>query len=105
MTEFKRAMAVAVCLLAESSAHAEFVTGDELSRACNEASLGAGLYCMAYIAGIFDARPDCDPLSISMGEAKVIVGRWLKDDPARQKLPAPEIVYKAIREKFPCSKP
>jgi hypothetical protein len=31
-----------------------------------------------------------------------MVASWLAADPARQKLPGPEVVMSSIRERFPC---
>ena len=57
---------------------------------------------MAYISGVLDSNSQCGPYTFNLREAMGMVASWLAADPARQKLPGPEVVMSSIRERFPC---
>ena len=98
----KRAMLFAVIFFVTPGAHATFTSGSQLSQGCGNRDMAGEFFCMAYISGVLDSNPQCGPYTFNLREAMGMVASWLAADPARQKLPAPEVVMSSIRERFPC---
>src|SRR5262245_30203733 len=98
----KRALFFALIFLVTPAAHATFASGSRLSQACGNRDMAGEFFCMAYISGVLDSNPQCGPYTFTLREAMGMVATWLAADPARQKLPGPEVVMSSIRERFPC---
>ena len=98
----KRAVLFAVIFFVAPLAHAAFASGERLAQACGKRDMAGEFFCMTYISGVLDSNPQCGPYEFSLREAMGLVASWLAADPARQKLPGPEIVMSSIRERFPC---
>jgi hypothetical protein len=98
----KRAVLFAVIFFVAPLAHAAFASGERLAQACGKRDMAGEFFCMTYISGVLDSNSQCGPYAFSLREAMGLVASWLAADPARQKLPGPEIVMSSIRERFPC---
>ena len=97
-----RAVLFIVIFFVAPVAHAEFTSGKRLAQGCGTRDMAGEFFCMAYISGVLDSNSQCGPYTFNLREAMGMVASWLAADPARQKLPGPEVVMSSIRERFPC---
>lgn len=100
--QMKLAVLFAVISFVATVAHAAFASGERLAQSCDKRDMAGEYFCMSYISGVLDSNPQCGPYTFSLREAMGMVASWLAADPARQKLPGPEVVMSSIRERFPC---
>jgi len=98
----KRAVLLAGIFFVAPVAHADFTSGKQLAQGCGNRDMAGEFFCMAYISGVLDSNSQCSPYTFNLREAMAMVASWLAADPARQKLPGPEVVMSSIRERFPC---
>jgi Ssp1 endopeptidase immunity protein Rap1a len=89
-------------LFGSTSGARRFYFRHETLAGCGNRDMAGEFFCMAYISGVLDSNPQCGPYTFSLREAMGMVASWLAADPARQKLPGPEVVMSSIRERFPC---
>ena len=111
---------------APPSAHADYITGNDLYRYCKPAQTDAAkdlkeTYCVAYITGVHDGaeasgslltymaerdepfRLMCVPQGVEAGQLRDIVVQYLEDHPADRNLGAGLIVMSALLEAYPCT--
>ena len=104
---------LAVFLISPKSAAA--LTGNELQEYCSgPKGSGFGLACAEYIHGFVsgflaadhtkrkDARILCFPMDATIGQARRIVEKYMRDNPQSLHQDASIIVGKAILLAFPC---
>ena len=110
------AAALAVTLMMASApgstqAATAFVQGNFLHKVCQEAKVDPQeSNCLTYVLGVADALAAtqysevCIPSnSVSGGQLKDVVPKWLEDYPAQRHNPAVTLVGRALTEAFPCT--
>lgn len=112
-----RALALVSGLVLAS--HCLAMTGNELASRCSEgASPQDDAYCLGYFDGFVDGdlvgrysapRPIpasfCPPSTITLGQVRNVVLRYLKENPAQTHKMALELVADALKQAFPCRRP
>lgn len=117
-------------LCSSPSAHADQVyeTASQMADECRVAirvfdshgkegtmlDLGDSGHCLGYVAGALDAfvsfqtwRPSkvnqlCIPDAVGMGQSVKIVMKYIDAHPEELHLPAPDIIWSAMHDAFPC---
>jgi hypothetical protein len=88
-----------------------FLSGNDLFKACTEKSVNRGV-CRGYIIGIIDVvgsapfssqRTLCVPDSVLASQVEDIVENWPRDHPENRHYAASGLVLAALQEKFPCN--
>jgi hypothetical protein len=112
-----RGVVVLVLLVAflTSPASAAELTGNDLQEWCSAPKgSGLGLACATYISGFMDGieigdgakRKDtrmlCFPDSATVGQARLIIEKYMRDNPQSLHQPRAIIVGKALLLAFPC---
>lgn len=94
---------LATALLA-GSAHAEFLTGNELLTRMNGSTTDQVL-ALGYVMGVFDAQNHigfCQPGQVSAGQARDIVKNYLERSPQHRHLTADVLAIVALGTAWPC---
>lgn len=94
------------------------VDGNKLLQVCSSKAGAAG--CEAYISGVSDTialyqeasreshgamkvpAAVCVPAQVTGAQMREIVVAWLKQNPANRGRQAAQVVYRAMRDKYPC---
>ena len=115
----KRLAFILTCLVIASPAGAEGLTGNVLYEACTDRDNAANqTICQTWMAGftsgIFGAQAEahrrsltavtCLPNEITPGQTRLIVEKFMKDNPKLLHHPADAIAFVALSEAFPCNK-
>lgn len=98
---------------AANEGYMAFATAGALAATCRGADQepAQAAICRQYILGAADTLSYlqvgeiCYPANVSTDQLRLVVVKWLQDNPAELHLGAPEIVDKALRIAFPCPKP
>lgn len=103
----------AVTLLTSPSpgvTQALFYEGNFLHKKCQSVNDVDVVVCLAYVTGVVDTltmtenRYVCvPPKSVTGGQLRDIVTKWLEDNPADRHLNASALVMLALTEAFPCT--
>jgi hypothetical protein len=97
---------IIVALLACTSAHAEFRTGNKLLDDLNGSTFTQGL-ALGYIMGVVDTSAGtnhCPPSTLTGGQAQDMVKNFLVNTPAIRHMPAPTIIEYLFNQTWPCKK-
>lgn len=97
-------LATLVLLTASLSAHAEFVSGNELLSKLNSDALDS-IFASGYVAGTFDALHGivhCPPANVTIGQVKDMVKRHLEANPNVRQLSADSHVRFVLNQAWPC---
>lgn len=104
----KRISLVIALFLTSFIAKAEFFTGNELKKHCEDRSSPVSqTFCLAYVSGVVDAHTSvlvCPPASSTAGQMEAIVKKYLNDNPAQLHKSGDIIVADAIKKEFPCKR-
>ena len=93
-------------LLAATSAHAEFVTGNKLFENMASTDATRRTFALAYVAGVHDAGRGilhCSPESITVGQVNDMTKQLLERLPAERHLSADQFVIGVLQEAYPCA--
>lgn len=88
-------------------AHAEFMTGNELLDRINGEGYTERGFAMGFIAGIADAMDNillCMPEGATVGQARDIATRYLRNNPQIRHKGASVLVVDALSAAWPCAK-
>lgn len=102
-------------VLAAGQAHAEFMNGQKLMESCSapEDSFLYGV-CWSYVLGVQDAHHDlaatnlllrplyCEDANVTAGQRRLIVKKYLQENPEKLHFSAGGLVISAFIEAFPC---
>lgn len=97
--------AVLILALLGGSAHAEFMTGNDLLQEINGdtyAARGAGL---GYVIGVFDTLHSithCPPKDVTSGQVRDMVRNYLTNVPGERHLSADVLVARVLKAAWPC---
>lgn len=113
-----RGLAIAVALtltgLSPSASQANFVSGHDLHKWCqNEAKIDQAL-CVAFTMGVIDMiqsaqhsgdfKPSiCFPDTAKGGQVVDVAKKWFVDNPQHRHFVASDLVKVAMEEAFPCA--
>lgn len=95
---------VIAALLVASSAHAEFWDGNKLLAKMN-GEIVEQMQALGYVMGASDVgygTNHCPPSNVTAGQMEDIVKRHLNNNPATRHFTADSIIYRALRNVFPC---
>ena len=90
----------------------EFYTGKEWLKKCSdgEPDVAMGM-CLGYLSAISDFRlvlPEgarhCPWQGVTVNQARQVAVKYLRDNPAKTRLPFMSLVLDSLREAFPCKK-
>ena len=109
-------LAVLALLLTGTSTRGQRVsktTGNELLEACEGSEPFQQAFCLGYVTGASDVdgaegaafperRRSCVPDSVSNGQLKDVVVKYLKDNPEERHILAAILVVKSVAKAFPC---
>jgi len=89
-------------------AKAEFYTGNELKKHCENSSNPVSTsFCIGYVAGVVDAQTNimvCPPTNSTVGQMEAIVKKYISENPSQLHKSADTVVTIAIAKDFPCKK-
>jgi hypothetical protein len=103
--------------LMPGTAHAVYLTSQELTQNCMADAEKNNFYCLGYIAGVIDyhvmlqslgTAPTidfCMPPDLSVEQAAVVVLSYLKKSPQHTDFIAGPAITLALHERFPCAPP
>lgn len=96
----------AVALCATTTAHATFLTGNDLLNRMKDSSVVPQMVAMGYVIGIADAMNEathCLPNGVTMGQVRDVVKQFLEEKPETRHRPADLIVYVVLKNTWPCA--
>jgi hypothetical protein len=92
--------------------HDIFVEGNEFHSWCSQKEDAPGAMCFGYIVGVADGleesvttggrRTICYPSTVSLGQIRDIVLKYMADNPDKRHYPASYTVQNALSAAFPC---
>lgn len=88
-------------------AHAEFMTGNELLNRFNTESYADQGFAMGFVAGVADAMDNillCMPEGATVGQARDIAIRYLRNNPQSRHRGASALVVDALSGAWPCAR-
>jgi hypothetical protein len=87
------------------AARAEFLSGNELLSQLDGESYSERGFALGYIAGVADAVENvlvCAPTSVTTGQMRDIVWKYLRANPQSRHFTASSLVVEALRKVWPC---
>jgi hypothetical protein len=93
---------------------ASFENGNELYGDCTESDgTPPTAYCLGFVAGVFDTAEMllldssgrlCAPKSVTLGQVRDVIVKYLRENPAERNLPASLLALRAVQAAWPCPK-
>ena len=119
MKVYALALAVSLAVLfTAGEGRAAYLSGNGLNEACSSDNYFSDGQCLGYIQGVYDARvlldkaiikkqwdgnwTACVPVSVSAGQLKEVVKKYLREHPEQWHYSANSTVARAFDETFPC---
>lgn len=98
--------AIIAALLACSSAHAQFYTGNDLlSRITDDSS--SQYHALGFVMGVHDALDGivfCTSATVTAGQVRDVIKISLERDPANRHKPANTLIANTLQAVWPCPK-
>lgn len=97
---------LSVVLLASTSTHAEFRSGNKLLSQMN-GTQSEQMVSLGYVMGVADAlhgATTCPPENMTAGQAYDMVKKYLEDNPSVRHLAGDAIVNRVLSSVWPCAR-
>ena len=102
------AISLAVLMLGwagDTKAKNFYQSGNKLFAECTSTDPTDAIACMNYISGVVDTSSlVCPPMTVTRGQLKDIVTKYLKEKPATRHWSATLLVQDSLVAVFPCNK-
>lgn len=97
----------ALALVAAASANAGFMTGNDLLKRITDAESPVHRsIVLGYIMGVSDIGhgiEHCAPATVTAGQLRDLVHKWLRENPADRHHNGADIVTHILQEAYPCN--
>lgn len=99
----KRLIALALGFSAlPTTAHAEWINGNQLHEWCSSSNQYFASQCMGYILGSLDATPELKtPENATRGQVRDVIVKYLREHPEHRDMPAGMVIIMAAFEAWP----
>jgi hypothetical protein len=89
----------------------KYETGNDWLQECTSASAGRSTRCLTFVLAIvhMNAQPEvstffCGPKEATIGQARDVIVKYLRDHPERRHLLFARLAIDAMRQAFPCAR-